>query len=124
MQIMRSISYTSFALQCLHGVHFMGLQELSTVEGCHSHAHCGCEGYQQKRRLAGVKGKGRRALARLYNKSQQTGTIHTRVVLEFARSVLTFCALLPFADPFPDMVLALAPRQADPLWHHLALGRA
>jgi hypothetical protein len=49
---------------------------------------------------------------------------HTGDVCEFARSVLTFCALHPCADPFQDMVPGLAPRQADQLWHHLVLGRA
>lgn len=41
-----------------------------------------------------------------------------------AKSALTFCALLPCAGLFPDMVPALAPRPADQMWHHLALGRA
>jgi hypothetical protein len=35
----------------------------------------------------------------------------------YARYALTFCALLPCADLFPDMVPALAPRLADLMWH-------
>jgi hypothetical protein len=48
---------------------------------------------------------------------------HASVVCEFAKSALIFCALLPCADPFPDMVLAWAPRPADQPWHHLMPGR-
>jgi hypothetical protein len=42
----------------------------------------------------------------------------------YARSALTFCALLPYADLFQDMVPALAPRLADPMWHRLVPGLA
>ena len=41
-----------------------------------------------------------------------------------AKSALTFCALLPCADLFPDMVPALAPRLADLMWHRLVPGLA
>ncbi len=41
-----------------------------------------------------------------------------------ARSALTFCVLLPYADLFPDMVPALALRLADLMWHHLVHGLA
>jgi hypothetical protein len=48
--------------------------------------------------------------------------MHDVYVMLCARSVLTFCALLPYGDLFPDMVPALAPRLADLMWHRLVPG--